>query len=330
MPKITYLIGAGASAGDVALPIVKSVKDENGRIIKEGLSDAFNRIGKQIFEEYNSSDKLRISKKLKDQFSVLAEQSEEFGSIDIYAKYCSLIDPVRLSEVKKLLTLYFIIDQVWNRRFDKRYLTFLTTVLEDGHHFPDDIKMLSWNYDIQFQLAFKYFSLDNPILAYYPGLNTDSSGQRYKNKDYSLVQLNGIAGYTRDSKLGFSNFLRDYKSFNELIDTYVEESRTRPNLITFAWEKVEDLTFKGTLTIAKEIIWKSSYLVVVGYSFPFFNRLIDKEIMQLLLDYDGFEKIYYQDKFKTGDFIRAQFNVPERIPIISVQKADQFHIPFEF
>lgn len=328
MPKVTYLIGAGASAD--ALPIVKSVKDADGKVIKEGLSDAFIRIGNQIDQEYDSTDNLRVSKKLKDQFFVLAEESEKFGSIDIYAKYCYLIDCVRLIEIKKLLALYFLIDQVWNRRLDQRYLTFLTTILEVGNHIPNEIKILNWNYDSQFQFASKYFSVDSPLLAFYPGINTDHSGKRLENEDYSLVHLNGIAGYTRDSKFGFSNFLKEQESFTLLIDTFVEESRTRPNLITFGWEKVEDLTFKGTLAIAQEMISRSSYLVIIGYSFPFFNRVIDKLIIRTLISFDGFEKIYYQDKYKTGEFIRAQFDIPKNIPIIPVPQVDQFHIPFEF
>jgi hypothetical protein len=48
---------------------------------------------------------------------------------------------------------------------------------------------------------------------------------------------------------------------------------------------------KNARTLAKEIIRKASILTVIGYSFPDFNRFLDKEIFSE----ENLNKIYIQD-----------------------------------
>lgn len=81
MTKVPYLIGAGVSAED--LPLVRSIKDDKGSIIKEGLPEAFRRIGEQIFNEYTEDQKL--AKNLQDDFIRLAEISE-FNDTEIHSQ----------------------------------------------------------------------------------------------------------------------------------------------------------------------------------------------------------------------------------------------------
>jgi len=92
-------------------------------------------------------------------------------------------------DIKKLLSLYFSIDQIWNINFDKRYLVFLTSVLKEIKNFPDEIRILNWNYDYQFQMACEVFSKNSPLLVYYPGMTKRVPKVEYETTDYSLVHL---------------------------------------------------------------------------------------------------------------------------------------------
>jgi len=69
-------------------------------------------------------------------------------------------------------------------------------------------------------------------------------------------------------------------------------------------------------------------LVIIGYSFPFFNREIDREIMGEI-NFEKLKKIYFQDPFRDGEFLRGQFNIPDNVEIKNIKEPDQFHIPFE-
>ncbi|MCJ7449525.1 MAG: DUF2764 domain-containing protein [Bacteroidales bacterium] len=329
MSKVTYLIGAGASAED--LPLVRTLKDEKGNSIKEGLPDAFRRIGQQIVKEYaNLSVNRNLAGDIEKDFQWLAERSEFFDTVDTFAKYCYLIDKKDLAKVKKLLSLYFSIEQGWNQKIDKRYLVFLTTILEDGVKFPNQIKILNWNYDFQFQIACKIFPSYPLILRFYPNINMDypEAGQQINN--YSLVHLNGIAGYSRNQEGSiFDNFSLKEKSFDELFKHYYDRTGKLTNLLTFAWETDKDHIFQRSIEIARDIIKNSRTLVVIGYSFPFFNRELDKGIIQTLTETKILKKIYYQDKYRSGDFLRSQFSLSKDIDIINIKEVDQLYVPFE-
>jgi hypothetical protein len=88
------------------------------------------------------------------------------------------------------------------------------------------------------------------------------------------------------------------------------------------------MRYSSNIEIAKEIIIGSDILVIIGYSFPFFNREIDKEIFNVLCQ-TGLKKIYYQDKFKSGDFLRSQFDLERSIELLTIDKTDQLYIPIE-
>ena len=327
MPKVTYLIGAGASAD--GLPVVKTILDDKGDILCEGLPDAFTRVGRQIYDGYKELTPNNNGEILQEQFSQLAKRTLEFQTVDTYAKYCYLTDKALYKKVKKLIVLYFIIDQVWNKKFDKRYLSFITTILDESNRFPDNIKILNWNYDCQFQLACKYFNNQDPLMIFYPGMETDSSGSPLDENKYSLVHLNGLAGCFKGSSGNFLSELDFNGSFKEFINQTVKSLESYENLLTFAWERISEPTFKGTLPTAREIVKGSHFLVIIGYSFPFFNRKVDESLLHQIINGPGFKKIYYQDKFRTGDFLRNQFKIPANIEIVSISKVDQLHIPFE-
>jgi hypothetical protein len=316
MPKVTYIIGAGASAQ--ALPLVKPIKD--GRKTIDGFPEALVKVGKDILQSTESES--RTVKKIHDQFLSLADKCEEFDTIDTYAKYCYLTDQARLKTVKELLALFFILEQKFYNKSDKRYLVFLTTLLEYKKEFPKEIKILSWNYDSQFQIAWDMFGREISPLFYYPNINNAN----YQPNDYHLIYLNGIADYKKKIGKLIAKPINDLKSF---IEFYEKEISENESLLTFAWESAKSQFLSNSLELAKNNIYNTDYLVIIGYSFPFFNRGVDSEIFSAILKSDSLKKIYYQDKFRSGNFIRAQFNIPDNIDIETINKVDQFYVPFE-
>lgn len=121
-------------------------------------------------------------------------------------------------------------------------------------------------------------------------------------------------------------------SYNEvlpLLNKYIEigydKSRKYRPAICFAWEIGENLSrvkreIQKAITGQKKThtIWEnySQNLIVIGYSFPYFNRNMDKHIMLHFKKYTS-SKIYVQDKFdraqeliyslkELGDFSQVQ------------------------
>jgi hypothetical protein len=110
-------------------------------------------------------------------------------------------------------------------------------------------------------------------------------------------------------------------------------TKDKEHLISFAWED-EDSSNKNIfinqrITIAREIAAKTEILVVVGYSFPFFNRKIDQEIFKSMKD--TLQKIYFQDPVNDGNQLRIQFDLSEKASsnIEHISQVDNYHIPYE-
>jgi hypothetical protein len=335
MNKVTYIIGAGASAE--ALPLVKSNPD----LKIEGLPDAFRRVGDQLVNQNKDDRLIKSALSIKTDLYWLAEKSELFNTVDTFAKYCYLQDKKQLTLIKKLLAIYFTADQTIIKKIDSRYLVFFTTVLENSYQFPDAIKILNWNYDSQFQLAsyrFKQeafilnsnnsFMQSEPLINYYPGIGMYSVPHETSYKNYSLVHLNGIAGYFQDKEDVVYNTLTENDTIEDFLDNTIKYIEQNSNLLTFAWESSSHHRISKSLAIGKEIIKGSEILVIIGYSFPFFNREIDKELFNVLIQ-SGLKKIYYQDKFRNGDFLINQFGLSDSIEINSIDKVDQLFIPIE-
>ena len=97
--------------------------------------------------------------------------------------------------------------------------------------------------------------------------------------------------------------------------------------------------FEKVRQFAHDIMAQTEVLVVIGYSFPMFNRKIDKSLMGSMSP-NKLKKIYIQDKdlSKIEGRIRTilppQFNPAMMngltIPIIDpIKDNDQFHLPEE-
>ncbi|NNV53959.1 hypothetical protein [Limnovirga soli] len=325
--NITYYLGAGASAE--ALPVVNTLPKNFRLLSKKIEKDA----------DLENDNKNYRDKQIKSLIN-LADKAEQFGTIDTYAKYLHLKDRMSLLNLKETLSFYFLYEQLLNNCFDKRALIFLTTILQYDKIFPPNIKIITWNYDFQIQIAAKHFVKEEfentrtgakhlpPLIEYHPSLGHTSTSI---NEQCSLVHLNGIAGAYNTTAQNWSindHIFRKSKpeNLNDLL-THIHETRYANALMKFGWEeKVEDsLAVKH----AKKIMAETDILVVIGYTFPFFNREIDKEVFSGFKANSKHKKIYYQDKTKTGDFLKNQFELSADIQIKSTNDVYNYFIPLE-
>lgn len=337
--KVTYLLGAGASAK--VLPTVKATPATEG-IAKSLRTFADNlKADTTINVSYKPFiDKIAIDLKW------LADNSDKFGTPDTFAKFLYLQHRNSLPRLKQALAFYFTVEQFINKKFDDRALIFLTTVMQIGNIFPTNIKILNWNYDFQIQLAAEIFRREEfhlgttsvhspPLVGYYPPLgfemNTNSS---IDVNHTSMVHLNGIAGfYFYEPVASILNLFLNQKpkDINEIIEKVQTDSERKHNLLTFAWERETESAhlLRNRLALAKAIIADTDILVIIGYSFPFFNRAIDKEIFKALKTSGKLKKIVYQDPFKTGEFLKKQFELSDDIEIIHTTDTDNYYVPNE-
>lgn len=320
MPNITYLIGAGASAN--ALPLIKkNIETKKYGLAEELINFIRNNISTllQFNEGWDSSSIQTLTE--------LADRCLEFGTPDLYAKFLMETgDNFNYRLLKNLLSVYFKYEQEIKQSFDYRALTFLTTITQ-SQRIPENIKILSWNYDVQIELAAKKLNPLSPIgypfvqgFKCWPNIE---DGEQNSNIPF-LLHLNGVAGFHYSDR-NLSQKIDKHYHFKSVLDKEI--------LLSFAWEDeniVKNNTFfENRLKITKDIASQTEILVVIGYSFPFFNRKIDKEIFESMNP--SIRKIYFQDPFNNGERIKELFDLNEvaRNNIIHVAQTENYHIPFE-
>jgi hypothetical protein len=337
--KILYILGAGASAQE--LPLARSVWGTSDGLNPEipGLAHALKTIDvENIFTDFQDENAKVSVAHIKDRFRSLSQKANEFGDVDTYAKYLHLTDSnnEELHILKRTLSEYFSICQnVLNKR-DRRYLPWLVSIM-DKKMFPKNVKILSWNYDFQVELAAAHFGSLEDInqssnsFTYSPSLilhfpNLDPTFSDFSS--LSLIHLNGIAGFSKNSQFSTGSvFQKKSNETKQKLLSFMENNNLHSN-IHFAWEASN---YHSTLMDhVKKTIDDTNIVVVIGYSFPFFNREIDKQIFNHLKSQNIIRKIYFQDPLLNGQQLKSQFELPDDFEIVHVQKVNDFHIPFEY
>lgn len=101
--------------------------------------------------------------------------------------------------------------------------------------------------------------------------------------------------------------------------------------LNFAWELDQNDISLKSIKRAKDIIERTDYLVVIGYSFPNFNRLIDREILK---NSKSLRKIYYQAPSNVVESLSQRIKgvLPtglQPLDATPITDLDQFFIPYE-
>jgi len=344
--NITYLFGAGASAK--ACPILKGQGEEMIKLSKKHISDDFIKMG---LKPINPNAYNRI---LYD-IGYFGEKALEYGTIDIYAKklylsddYENELDRLKLS-VSHFFTIWESMDDDLKKNgkyenIDPRYIGLLASVLEktpDRHpKIKDNLKFITWNYDLQFERAYKSLCMSH--------LDWDNISKllRFRINDKNvdtldICHLNGYSGYyftdkaNRDTGVEVDTVNRniqnmDVQSIVKALE-FTAESQNRSQLtfnkhINYAWESNELAT--TARNIALNIFESTDILVIIGYSFPPFNKEIDQLLFSKLSKRKT--KIIYQDPNASEDYISILVKGFDTDIYCINDKLDHFFLPYEF
>lgn len=331
MSSVTYLLGAGASAEVV--PVVSDIQKKLAEF--RGDIERTQRPTESTLRnmDLGSSNFHEIRNLFIKDLEWLSGSLNNYASFDTMAKTFFLsAREQELFRLKVLLSLWFNFLQTHSR--DKRYNSFFASVLTTSwNELPPSINVLSWNYDFQFELAYSEFSKQRTIRENQQKLNViDKFHLGSISRDcFSIFKINGTASFT-DKKnnymLGYDRELADSEAVYDVLLKYNRiiqsgHSETRCGL-SFAWE----VAGGDAIGKIKEAVTQTKYLVIIGYSLPFFNRSIDKEIINTM----PLDKVYIQDPY-IGTSVKERFLTirpafdPSRIVLIS--QKDQFFLPNE-
>lgn len=303
MNKVVYLLGAGASYGKRSdastdsgksriiegLPIVNEINDEIEAVIEwmndsECLTDTHQY---EICDKKYSFDGMK--ELLTKEFRWLKEESTQHATIDTFARTLLLRGEYSAYvKLKYLLSTFFIIEQTIHP-FDKRYDTFFANILNEYGDMPDDIYIMTWNYDCQLNLAIRENS-NSQLYVYEPSDNLSHTDKA------KVFKINGTAGYhnagilvPRDitTKKRISLIQRIFRQYVTIANGAFRSDGSL--YLHFAWE---NHVFENQSPYLFSQIKNADVLVVIGYTFPFFNRRIDRQIFSNM---PNLNKIYIQD-----------------------------------
>ncbi len=326
--KITYIIGAGASAH--AHQLARTPQEQNRYALR--LID--------FVTELEAKHPIGVFDNLKK----VAKNCLEFGSPDTYAKYLYEREPTNdyYRLLKALISFYFETaefspDRLNNpdaRSIDSRVLPFLTYIAKDNK-LAENVKILSWNYDRQFEIAADKYRLKAKSKDPFPGFSVwPNIGDGIDTKKLPfLLHLNGVAGFKYEQNC--------FNAVDQIAhkDEWIFDFNVKEPLISYAWEDDENghHLFKAKRkSIAKEMVEGTTILIVIGYSYPFFNRHTDNQLFNSMRK--TLRKIYFQD-FNSGEFLYNQFNLKKSIDtgdpflpvveIVHINNLNNYFVPFE-
>lgn len=336
--KITYLFGAGASRQ--ALPIVKEIPQRVKDIIELLKSESYKLSDIEEYKDLKlNKSKAEIQKVLINDLEWLLVNSENHASIDTYAKKIFIKGQDKeLVRLKAAFSVYLIIEQLL-KNADKRYDSFYASLLNDNYYdFPSNLRILSWNYDSQFEKSFSEYTDQNDIQTNQSLLNvvTKYSHDKPKNSKFCLLKLNGTTNLLQDRGWRQYNYINKYEDHLSLeqLDTIIRNfaALRLANIrlfsgLSFAWERYGDPD-KDIVLYAKNETQDTEVLVIIGYSFPYFNREIDREIIGNM---SRLNKIYFQAP--DADIIKERFlsirNDMSNENLLSRYDVGQFLLPNE-
>jgi hypothetical protein len=347
---VTYLLGAGASAN--ALPLV-------GEDFKKRL-EVFVKELKRIEDENETIvNKSSI-------YEHLLKQVKAHASPDTYAKKLFLLGEnwlVNYNQFKNFLGCYIIWEQLEkgfltfkkndstfegvdqntynkiSKLIDDRYDVFCAALQNSPAELPINFSLISWNYDWQLEKTINQYDITGWTLE------ETRNKLNIENKSF---RLNGSAWFENknsfDNKYPFNNLLiKDDEYLRLFCDIINDDKNAYKNHLKFAWEFDINTVMKNQID---KILSNSNTIVVIGYSFPYYNRKVDKLIIESFLknkDID-LEKstfyLQYPNKEECDRIKRKLISIINTIEgfnnfigndkiFVPIYSEDQFYIPDE-
>jgi hypothetical protein len=338
-PRITYLLGAGASYH--ALPIVQEIQNE-----------AFVMLHYvERYAKHHKKSKAAFEKTRELILSIGSHYSVDTLARKYFLKNNGDFTIQEYQRLKNIITCLIIFCQIekWSTssnidvpevlsgkrrkvfKLDPRYDAFFAAILNDDFSIPQQFNFISWNYDFQLEKAFKF---------YYPNHSIWGIGSNEVLKiDYNVAdsgfsqifKVNGTSVFV-DGLNGKSGYDVDYYIYDDELHSIFERALCDDydnNLwsgIKFAWEPSVLAARKREQ--GSTVIQNSDFVVVIGYSFPLFNRKVDIDMFK---HFNG--RIIIQDIPERANEIQNQLDaikpgLKERSSIIT--NVENFYIPSEY
>lgn len=323
--NITYLFGAGASRN--ALPIVNEMSQRIHYMIDLLLSESYELSSSETFEDIEGlkRTKRQVQHSFIDDLKWLEQKCDEHASVDTFAKKLFLKGQQKeLLRLKIILSAYLTLEQAHNHTGDKRYDAFYASLLSNSvNDFPSTIKIISWNYDFQFEKAYSDYSDSKEISKNQELLNfkTRHNGRRFDN-GFGIYKINGTTGlYRHIGKTSERDEIHICSKFPEKFDVDVVEQVIENYIfahyykhiyyptLSFAWEKLDE--DDNIVSKCIQAAASTHVLIVIGYSFPFFNREIDRKIIGSM---QTLQKVYFQSPDAEDvkeRFLSVRADIPE-------------------
>lgn len=321
--SLLYYLGAGASVQ--ALPLADG--------LPTCLSDLANALDEESRKRLSSDrDKAPLwggaRERLCEALRWLASEASRHATVDTFAKKLFFRGNRKdLKKLKSALSAYLLIEQA-RKPVDMRYDSFLATILSTDElhyqpHLPDKLRIITWNYDTQLEKAFYGFCEDR-----------DHVLDSITFNDH-IYRVNGHCGTSQAGHIGqlFDAVWKGtsdetWEAGIELYEECMSDVQSPDPDIRFAWEDPTQARLANTRLDLSDI----SAMVVIGYSFPYFNRTVDQYLFSLLPD-SPLERIYlqYPDGHSSIEKRLRSLMLPGKVDIIPIpsEPKDPFYIPDE-
>ena len=268
MANFTYIIGAGASCG-----IRNEKNKESWEVTGLPLVSEIPKRFLSLIEAFGEEGLNMLRDKIYVNLVELNSEIQDFISVDTLARSCFLSGNYgKLTMVKKAIEIFILYEEI-TRGIDKRYDLFFSTLLDRKDNtifFPDKINIISWNFDIQIERSItRLTNLPINFIKKIAGFYYENVRQEIK--DFTVFKLNGTCWREGVQKIDFKN---KENAIRSLIEYYSDFTANLSSNIRFAWEGDESV-----IMAAYQLLKDSDTLVVIGYSFPTFNRQVDKKLL---------------------------------------------------
>jgi len=340
MSKTIYYIGAGASYGVrdngkivEGIPVVKEIPEEFNAF-RAYIANAEIPTGEIVFQDIyrtGHDDVENARRYMLHDIDSLISGIKEHATIDTYARKLYLTRQKREFErLKTALCAFFVWEQLEHKP-DGRYDTFLANVLDERTlNIPKEISFVSWNYDSQMESAFRTYRLNTGLAIFekntvgkWPML-TDN-GRIFKvNGSATFADTNMVSMIMAYDKTSVAVQLIQIYG-NTMADTSEMGFQFKTHL-SFAWE--ESANSENMKRSLGETLADTEQVVVIGYSFPFFNRTTDREIFNAM---PNLKKVYVQDINPSAvlQSMGAILPLDGKIEVVQITDCSQFYLPSE-
>lgn len=353
MSKIIYYMGAGASYGKKeAREVIDEGTEKERLLIHEGLP-VINEIGKcllafkeavanapidinghySFLNKYSTSgDDINYMRDcLITDIEKVYEANKEHATIDTYAKKLYLTKRTNeLKRLKNVLTTFFVWAQLVSKT-DQRYDTFLANILQENTlSIPNGISVISWNYDSQFELAYRNYSQDRNLPIFDKNAHVDYQDSGNCGK---IFKVNGSANFGDFCMVDYISKHTDVDPVIQLIEYYGNLNADTAELgfqftscLSYAWET--SVRQSQMLDMLQKVTYDTTTVIVIGYSFPYFNRQIDRKIFAAM---PYLQTVYIQDPNPEAiePSLKAVLLNDSATKIVYQKDCTQFYLPRE-